>query len=112
MPIELPQEHILIKSHPTDRRSQKRSPCSIPASINFDDVILGHCAIKDISASGLRLYIPAGTWLPRKFHVKAAFFKRPLKVRTVRVEYEDVGVEFTDPKSSLEFKDWYRPISA
>lgn len=71
-----------------------RVDCNIPATIQFNGVHLCDGIIKDISTSGLRLFIPKTAWLPHEFEVATHVLDRPVKVRKTWSDGELVGVRF------------------
>ncbi len=80
-------------------RRAKRVRCAIPAKIEFQGVRLADCVIKDISSSGLLLYVPRAQWLPHTFRLASFVFEKEFQVQTVWSNREHVGVKIlTDQK--------------
>lgn len=76
------------------RRAAVRVGCNIPATIQFNGVHLCDGIIKDMSTSGLRLFVPKTSWLPHEFEISTHVFDRPVKVRKTWSNGELVGVKF------------------
>lgn len=74
------------------RRAAPRVDCNIPASFQFNGVELCEGIIKDISTSGMRLFIPKKLWLPHEFDVVTPVLDKPVRVRTSWTKGEIVGV--------------------
>lgn len=76
------------------RRASPRADCSLPATISFQGVRLCDAIIKDISTTGMRLFIPNKAWLPHEFDVSTPELSKPMYVRTTWSDGDRVGVEF------------------
>ena len=76
------------------RRAAPRVGCNIPASFCFNGVELCDGIIKDLSTSGMRLFIPKKVWLPNEFDVVTPVLDKPVRVRTSWTNGEIVGVRF------------------
>ncbi|MEX0347720.1 MAG: PilZ domain-containing protein [Rhizobiaceae bacterium] len=76
------------------RRGSPRASCNMPATITFNGVELCEAIIKDISTTGIRLFIPNKAWLPHEFEVITPEISRPLKMRTCWSKNEQIGTEF------------------
>lgn len=79
---------------PESRREAVRVGCNVAAKISFNDVELCDAIIKDISTTGLRLFVPNKAWLPSEFEVMTSMIGRPLRVRTSWTDGDMMGVEF------------------
>ncbi len=64
----------------------------------FNGVQLCEGIIKDISTSGMRLFIPKRAWLPQEFEVVTPVLDQPLRVRTTWTDGERIGVKFVFDK--------------
>lgn len=87
---EKPASGLIGKS--CERRA-KRVPCGIPAKIEFQGVRLADCVIKDISSSGLLLFVPRAQWLPQTFQVSSFAFEKDFQVQSVWSKREHIGVK-------------------
>lgn len=76
----------------TNGRNTLRRKTSLNASIFYEGIKLSDCVIKDISKTGLQLFIPRIAWLPLYFQVHSSVFQIPLPVKTVWKRGEAVGV--------------------
>lgn len=76
------------------RRGSERASCNMPARVLFNGVELCDAIIKDISTTGIRLFIPNKVWLPHEFEVVTPEISRPLKLRTCWTKNELIGAEF------------------
>lgn len=76
------------------RRGSARARCNMPAKVQFNGVELCDAIIKDISTTGIRLFIPNKVWMPHEFEVVTPEIDRPLKLRTRWTENELIGAEF------------------
>ncbi len=85
---------ILHERKSDTRRAQPRVECNLAATIRFNEVVLCDAIIKDISTSGLRLFIPNKSWLPHEFDVVTSALDKPLRVRTTWSNGDSVGVRF------------------
>ncbi len=63
----------------------------MPAAILFNGVKLCDAIIKDISITGMRLFIPEKAWLPHEFEVLTPAIGKPLKLRTSWSDGERIG---------------------
>ena len=90
---------ILHERKSSSRRAQPRVECNLAATIRFNGVELCDAIIKDISTSGLRLFIPIKSWLPQEFDVVTSALDKPLRVRTSWTNGDSVGVRFLYDKS-------------
>ncbi|MEZ5811290.1 MAG: PilZ domain-containing protein [Rhizobiaceae bacterium] len=79
---------------PVHRRVATRVGCNVAAKISFNGVGLCDAIIKDISTTGLRLFVPGRGWLPSEFQVETAMIGRPLNVRVHWTDGDMLGVEF------------------
>ncbi len=77
-----------------DQRKAARLNCCIPGLLKIDGVPVGDCVIKDMSETGMRIYVPAGLWLPSKFEIEASPFDQPMKVSRSWSSRDLVGVQF------------------
>ena len=77
----------------TEARKALRHDTTLSASIKFEDTKLCDCVIKDVSETGMRLYVPRVAWLPVNFQICSQVFQRPVSVRKIWMCNESVGVQ-------------------
>ena len=89
----------LSNSPPENRRISPRANCSIPAKIKHNGLHLCDCVIKDVSEVGMRLFAPAGHWLPKTFEIHASSLGGVLLVNQEWAASDHVGVSFKKDQS-------------
>jgi hypothetical protein len=90
-PLKLNEVEVFGSKAP-ERRIDHRELCSLPASISLNDMFICHCAIKDISVSGLRLFVPSASWLPHEFTLESKALGMKARVSTRWKNADEVGV--------------------
>ena len=65
----------------------------INASIRLENTDLCDCVIKDVSETGMLLFVPRIAWLPANFVVISHVFQEPVPVKKVWSCGENVGVK-------------------
>ncbi len=84
-----------------DQRRSKRVTCQARATLYHHDVVLGNAVIKDISTGGMKLYMPANTWLPNQVRIKTPLLEAPIDARLTWRHGDHFGVRFSLSPTSI-----------
>ncbi len=85
-----------------DQRHSKRVTCQARATLYHHDVVLGSAVIKDISTGGMKLYMPANTWLPNQVRIKTPLLDTPIEARLTWRHGDHFGVRFNLPPAAIQ----------
>ncbi len=82
-------------------RKSIRNHASLHGQIYFDGSLLSDCTIKNISKTGMCLFVPRVAWLPVYFEVSCNAFGGAIKVRKIWSRSDSVGVEIVNNKDEI-----------
>ncbi len=85
------------ENRPTKRKNN-RLRCSFRAKLHLKDTFVCDAVIKDISQSGMLLYVPSSSWIPSVFQVHCKQYEGGVSVRRVWYSNNHLGVKFTHGK--------------
>lgn len=79
-----------------ERREQARIDCHIYAYIHINGAKICNCVIRNLSAGGARITVPASCWIPSAFEIVGLVDDGPVKARRVWISGEEMGVCFVN----------------
>ena len=79
-----------------EKRSNNRVDAVFSGSLHVDDEFAGHCVIKDVSLTGMRLKIGVELSLPQEFQVKTPAMSGMITVRQAWKKGREIGVSFAE----------------
>ena len=80
-------------------RKYIRCDANLNGQVYFDGTILSDCVIKNISETGMLLFMPRLAWLPVYFEISCNVFPGPIQVKKIWSRSDSVGVEIINNKS-------------
>ena len=79
-----------------EKRSNNRVDAVFSGSLHVEDKFAGHCVIKDVSLTGMRLKIGAELFLPEEFQIKTPAMSGMITVKKAWKQGREIGVSFVE----------------
>lgn len=77
-----------------ERRGQARVECLIEVAVDFNDVLKESVIVRDISATGAKIEVPADLFIPQRFDLAGLIDGSKVRCELVWRKADVIGVKF------------------